>query len=57
MTITSRFASLADLEQALSAGQDQGIAQAARQIGAILGAVTSWQGRLPEPRRPDRHPW
>ena len=39
MTITSRFASIADMEQALATGQDQGMALAVGQIDAILAAT------------------
>ena len=40
MMITSRFASIADLEQIVALGQDEGIALAVRQIDAILAAST-----------------
>jgi hypothetical protein len=40
MTITSRFASIADMEQVIAIGQDEGMALAVGQIDAILAAPT-----------------
>jgi len=39
-TITSRFASIADMEQVIAIGQDEGMALAVGQIDAILAAPT-----------------
>ena len=38
MTITSRFASIADMERIIETGTDEGMALAARQIDAIVAA-------------------
>ncbi len=38
MTVTSRFASIADMERAIAMGQDEGVALAVGQIDAILSA-------------------
>ena len=40
MTMTSRFASIADMEQIIAIGQDEGMALAVGQIDAILAAPT-----------------
>jgi len=40
MTITSRFASIADMEQIIAIGQDEGMARAVGQIDTILAAPT-----------------
>ena len=40
MTMTSRFASIADMEQIIAIGQDEGMARAVGQIDAILAAPT-----------------
>ena len=40
MTVTSRFASIADMEQVLAMGQDQGMALAVGQIDAIVATTT-----------------
>jgi uncharacterized protein YndB with AHSA1/START domain len=40
MTMTSRFASLADMEQIIAIGQDEGVVRAAGQIDAVLAAPT-----------------
>lgn len=41
MTVTSRFASLADMEQAIAMGQDEGVALAMGQIDAVLAGAPS----------------
>src|SRR5712691_10267524 len=41
MTMTSRFASIADMEQVIAIGQDEGMALAVGQIDAILAAPTT----------------
>jgi uncharacterized protein YndB with AHSA1/START domain len=41
MTITSRFASLADMEKLLALGQEEGMVLAVRQIDAVLGDSTT----------------
>jgi uncharacterized protein YndB with AHSA1/START domain len=38
MTVTSRFASVADMEQIIAIGQDEGVALALGQIDALLAA-------------------
>ena len=43
MTVTSRFASIADMQQIIAIGQDEGIALAVRQIDAVLAAPTKPQ--------------
>ena len=40
MTMTSRFASISDMEQIIAIGQDEGMALAVGQIDAILAAPT-----------------
>jgi uncharacterized protein YndB with AHSA1/START domain len=40
MTMTSRFASIADMEQVIAMGQDEGMALAVGQIDAVLAAPT-----------------
>jgi hypothetical protein len=40
MTMTSRFASIADMERVIAMGQGEGMARAVRQIDAILAART-----------------
>jgi hypothetical protein len=40
MTMTSRFASIDDMEQIIAMGQDEGMALASGQIDAILAALT-----------------
>jgi uncharacterized protein YndB with AHSA1/START domain len=41
MTITQRFASIADMEQLIAMGQDEGMTLAAGQIDAVLATPTS----------------
>jgi hypothetical protein len=40
MTMTSRFASIADMEQIIATGTDEGMARAVGQIDTILAAPT-----------------